>query len=559
MDSLPPSTEGTHDVLIIGAGLSGVYSLYRIRQRFPSWRVKLLEAGDDVGGTWYWNRYPGCRFDSESVSYAYSFDKELLDEWHWKEAFSPQTETLKYIQRVATKHDLYKDIEFKTRIKAARWDDTQHTWTFVDEAGRQHTTRFFISCLGFLSSPTLPNIPGIGDFQGQSFHTSRWPKDLDIRRDFVDKRVGIIGTGATGIQTITAISKESSVHSLSVFQRTANWSAPLRNTEITPEQMAQHRTNYDTIFHRCEQTPACFLHEADSRKSADVTEEERLALWEHLYAQPGFGKWLGVFSDTYTDRRANELYSKFMADKIRRRVHDPDVAESLIPKNHGFGTRRVPLESGYFEAYNQPNIHLVDLQKTPITRITETGVETSDGKEHAMHILICATGFDAITGAFSAIEWRGKDARPLIASNDTEHGERAIWPDHRPHTYLGLTVPAMPNMFMVLGPHQPFGNATRSIEHAVEVIADLLGYCEENSYTSVEPTEDAAEQWDQHVNDCGKGSLMNDVDSWMTGVNKNVKGKTVRSVARYTGSAVEYRKRCKNIKANGYNGLVFAG
>jgi cation diffusion facilitator CzcD-associated flavoprotein CzcO len=551
-------TEEPYDVLIIGAGLSGICSLYHIRERFPSWRVKVLEAGDGVGGTWYWNRYPGARFDSESLSYSYSWDKDLLDEWHWKEAFSPQPETLKYIQRVCEKHDLIKDIEFNTRIKSARWEGTSRTWTFGDESGKQHKGRFFISCLGFLSSPTLPNIPGIEDFQGNSFHTSRWPKDFVMSRDFANKRIGVIGTGATGIQTITAISKEPSIASLKVFQRTANWSAPLRNSEITLQQMAKHRTEYDAIFKRCAETSACFLHQADIRKSSEVTDAERIALWEKLYNEPGFGKWLSTFSDTYTDREANRLYSDWIANKIRARVQDPVVADSLIPKSHGFGTRRVPLESGYFEAYNQSNVQLVDLQKTPIKKITAKGIVTLDDKEHELDELIFATGFNAITGAFSAIDWHAKDDRPLLGASGTEQGERAIWVDHRPETFLGLTVPGMPNMFMVLGPHQPFGNATRSIEHAVQVISDLLQYCKDKDYTYCEPTREAAEEWTEHVIACGTGGLVNEVDSWMTGVNTNVKGKTVRTVARYAGSAIDFRNRCEACKSAGWKGLEFA-
>ncbi|KAF2795085.1 cyclohexanone monooxygenase [Melanomma pulvis-pyrius CBS 109.77] len=537
MGSMPAPTKQTYDVLIIGAGLSGLCSLYHIRQRFPGWRVKVIEAGADVGGTWYWNRYPGCRFDSESLSYGFSFDKEILEEWHWKEAFSPQPETYKYIQRVAEKHNLCKDIQFNTVIKTALWNDAEHTWTFVDEAGNEHTTTFFISCLGFLSSPTLPAIVGIEDFKGEAFHTSRWPKDLDMSRDFANKRIGLIGTGATGIQTATAISREPSIKSQCVFQRTANWSAPLRNSEISVEQMDKHKKEYDAIFKRCAETPSCFLHQADPRKSTEVSNEER---------------------DTYTDRQANELYSEFMANKIRERVQDPVVAESLIPKNHGFGTRRVPLESGYFEAFNKPNISLVDLQKTPATHITANGIVTSDGKEHGLDVLIYATGFNAITGAFSAIDWHAKNGRPLIASSDTKDGERAIWADHKPSTFLGITAPAMPNMFMVLGPHQPFGNATRSIEHAVGVISDMLQHCKNNDYTYVEPTQKAVDEWSQHVVECSKGALINEVDSWMTGVNKNVKGKTSRSVARYAGSALEFRKRCEDCKLSGYRGFVFA-
>lgn len=457
---------------------------------------------------------------------------------------------------MAEKHDLFRDVQFDTRIKTATWADGERTWTFTDEQGSKYRTRFFISCLGFLSSPTLPNITGVADFEGEAFHTSRWPADLDISRDFAGKRVGVIGTGATGIQLITELSKEPSIGSLSIFQRTANWSAPLRNTKISQDEMTRYRSQYDDIFARCAETPACFIHQADPRKALDVTEQERLELWEKLYAEPGFGKWLGTFSDTYTDRTANEMYSKFMADKIRSRVNDPAVAESLIPKNHGFGTRRVPLESGYFEAFNKDNVHLVDLQKTPISKVTPTGIETCDGSEHTLDVLIYATGFDAITGAFSAIEWQAKDGRPLIAGSESK--KNPIWPDHRPNTFLGMMAPALPNTFMVLGPHQMFGNATRSIEYAVEFIGGILQYCKDSDYTYAEPTSEAAERWTEHVVEASKGALMNDVDSWMTGVNKNVAGKTVRSVARYSGSAIVFREWCKECKDGGYNGLTFA-
>jgi cation diffusion facilitator CzcD-associated flavoprotein CzcO len=547
------------DIVIVGAGLSGLCSLHHIRKQFPSWRIRILEAGPSLGGTWLFNRYPGARVDTESLSYAFSFDKELLDEWNWTDEFATQEDTLRYIERFAEKHELRSDIQFNTRVKFARWDDRDHSWMLADTNGFQYKTRFFISCIGFLSSPVLPKISGIEDFLGQAYHTSRWPKDFEMSRDFADKRIGVIGTGATGIQTITAVSKEPGIRSLSVFQRTANWSAPLRNKEISPEQMAKYKKEYDGIFLKCSEAPSGFLHKADPRKSSEVSDEERVALWEKLYSEPGFGKWIGTFRDTYTDREANGLYSDFMAAKIRARVHDPATAERLVPKNHGFGTRRVPLESGYFEVYNQPNVHLVDLQETPIQRVTPNGIITSDGKEHELDVLILATGFNAITGAFSEIDWHAKKDRPLIARKSSEQqSKRAIWADHRPSTFLGLLVPDLPNTFVVLGPHQPFGNAPRSIEFAVQVVCELLQFCADNHYTSVEPKQDAVDKWTEHVVDCSKGQLANEVDSWMTGVNTNVEGKAVRHVARYTGSYQQYRQKCRDCTSSGWVELDFA-
>jgi cation diffusion facilitator CzcD-associated flavoprotein CzcO len=553
-----PSASAACDAIIIGAGVSGLCALYQIRTRFPTWKVRVIDAASDVGGTWYWNSYPGCRFDSESLSYAISFDKDLLNEWHWKEAYSPQPETLKYFQRFAEKHQLKDCVLFDTTVQSAHWNEGEKTWTLADDKGGQHVARFVVSAMGFLSSPTLPAICGIETFKGEVFHTSRWPRDLDVKRDFAGKRIGIIGTGATGIQIITALSKEPAIKSVTVFQRTANWAAPLRNREISVEEMDQLKKTYPDIFDKCFQSASGFVHLPDHRKWADLSEEERIAHWEKLYNAPGFGKWLSVFADTYTSRAANAHYSDFMANKIRQRVVDPETAESLIPKTHGFGTRRVPLESGYFEAYNKEHIHLVDLRKTPIGTVSPTGIQTSDGNQHVVDVLICATGFDAITGAFAAIDFHGKENRPMAIPSDSPDGQRAVWPDHRPQTYLGISVPDMPNFFMVLGPHQPYGNATRNVEYIVSAICDLLQYTMEHGYRHVEATQGAAKNWVQHIEDCARGQvLMNEVDSWMTGVNTNVKGKTTRIISRYCGEAKEFRRRVERAAAANYEGFIF--
>ncbi|KAH7017096.1 hypothetical protein EDB80DRAFT_760564 [Ilyonectria destructans] len=526
-----------YDVLIVGAGLSGIFSLYRMRQL--GLRVKVLEAGSAEGGTWFWNRYPGARFDSESYSYIFSFSQEVLDEWDWTEHFAPQTETLKYVQYLTKKFDLKKDMQFNTKIRSAHWQQASDSWLLTDQDGNTYTSRYLITAMGILNEPTLPNIPGVRDFKGTAWHTARWPSDAP---SLEGKRVGIIGTGATAIQTIQTIADR--VGHLTVFQRTANWTAPLRNKKITPEEMQKIRKDYPEIFRQCLESYSCFIHVANSKSVFSMTEEERLAHWEDLYARPGFAKVLGISADIYTDREANALYSAFNADKIRARINDPIVAEKLIPKTHGFGTRRVPLESGYYEVFNQPNVKLVDISENPIEKITESGVQTQD-ETHDLDILIYATGFDAVTGSFNAIEFKGL--------NDTNLKD--VW-SNGIRTFLGLTVKDFPNMFMIMGPHQMFGNIPRSIEYAVEWTSDFIGYAQKNNVLYVEATEMGVEQWTEHVHECGQGLLANEVDSWMTGVNKNLAHKQKRSMTRYNGPAPGYRRRCDEVKQRSYSDFV---
>ena len=356
----------TYDAIIIGGGLSGLYQLYRLREAGLS--VHVFEAGGDVGGTWYWNRYPGARFDSESWTYGYSFSEEVMQEWEWTEHFSAQPETLRYLNYIADKFDLRRDIQFDTRITAAAYEEFGQRWTVTYEGGRA-SSRFLIAAIGLLSVPTLPVIDGMDSFEGQAFHTGEWPHEP---LDFRGKRVAVIGTGATGVQVIQEVAKTAG--HLTVFQRRPNWCAPLHNSAITDEEQPKIKSRYPEILALCNETFGAFVHRPDERMALEVTPEEREALWEKLYAEPGFGIWMANFRDLLLVEEANRLIRDFIASKIRQRVHDPAVAEKLIPKDHGFGTRRLPLESGYYEVFNQDNVALVDLMETPLVRITPAGI-----------------------------------------------------------------------------------------------------------------------------------------------------------------------------------------
>jgi cation diffusion facilitator CzcD-associated flavoprotein CzcO len=535
-----PSAAGTDfDAVVIGAGVSGLYQLYRLREL--GLKVRVFEAGSGVGGTWYWNRYPGARFDSESWTYGYSFSQELLDEWDWQEHFAAQPETERYLNYVADKFELRRDIQFRSRVTAAHYREETRSWAVVLEDGRCCTTRLLVTGVGVLSAATLPTIPGLATFEGQSCHTHHWPKE-PVR--FEGKRVAVIGTGATGVQTITEVAKTAG--HLSVFQRTPQWCAPLHNAGIGKAEMDRIRANYAEIFARCQETYGCFIHAADPRGTFEVTAEEREAFWEKLYGEPGFGIWMGNFRDILVDRRANKLISDFVARKIRQRVKDPAVAEKLIPKNHGFGTRRVPLESGYFEAYNRPNVRLVDINETPIERIIPTGIKTSDA-EHPFDIIIYATGFDAITGAFDRIDIRGVEGVSL----------KEKW-RNGPQTFLGILVDGFPNLFMVLGPHAGLGNIPRAAEYSADWVTGLIRFARERGLTRIEATAAGATAWTDHVIAASEGLLFTEIDSWMTGINRNVEGKDVRRIMRYSGGHPAFRTRCEAVAAEGYRELALA-
>ena len=525
-----------YDAIIVGAGIAGLYQLHQLRK--IGLKVRVFESGADVGGTWYWNRYPGARFDSESYSYGYSFSQELLDEWDWSEHFASQPEILRYLQHVARKFDLIKHIQFSSDVQSAIYDDTTRSWKIQLQNSDTYTSRFLITGIGLLSEPTLPNIEGIESFTGDSFHTSRWPH---TPVSFSGKRVAVIGTGASGVQVIQEICKD--VGCLTVFQRRPNWCAPLHNENIGQDEMKDIRSRYNEIFRRCSQTQAGFLHTVDPRSTFDVSEEDRYAFWEHLYASKGFGIWQGNFKDMLTNPKANKAMSDFIANKIRERVIDPVTAEKLIPKDHGFGTRRVPLETKYFESYNQENVELIDISSTPIERITPTGIQTTS-KVFEVDLIIYATGFNAILGSYDRINIVGANGRIL---KDQWKNELS--------TFLGLQVNNFPNLFMIMGPHARLGNNPRRIEYNVEWITNLLKYMVKQKFTRAEATPEAVASWYSYVLDQGEGLLANQVDSWMTGINSNIQGRQKRIIARYSGSQYSYRKRCNEVAENNYREL----
>ena len=531
-----------HEVIVIGAGLSGMYMLHSLRGL--GFDVHVYEAGGDVGGTWYWNRYPGARFDSESWTYGFSFDQEILDEWDWTEHFSSQPENLRYCNFVADKLDLRRDISFGARVKAAAWDEAAGEWALTFEDGRTARCRFLITAIGPLSTPTMPAIPGLDDFKGEAYHTGLWPHHPV---SFQNKRVAVIGTGATGVQAITEIAK--TVGHLTVFQRTPNWCVPLHNSKITPEQQAEIHRTYPEIFEKCRDSFGCFIHNVIPQNTLDVPLAEREATFERLYGEPGFTLWMGNYRDMLIDKAANDEVTKFVTRKIRERIKDPLVADKLIPTNHGFGTRRVPMESGYYEVYNQPNVELVDLRETPITRITETGLETGD-RSFEFDMIVYATGFDAITGAFDRIDIRGIGGQRL----------KDKWA-HGPQTYLGLQVAGFPNMLTLVGPHNAatFCNIPRCIEQNVEWVRDLMVHMRERGVTRIEATSDAEQAWTAHANQVASRLLASRIDSWMTNINRNVAGRqSERHFVAYAGGAPKYREKCEEVVANGYEGFALS-
>ena len=532
-----------YEVIVIGAGVAGIYQIKRLADLGK--HATVLEAAGGLGGTWYNNRYPGARFDSESYTYGYSFSDELLEEWHWKEAFSGQPENLRYLNHVADKFDLHKYMQFNCRVEKAHWDDDKNLWRLTVNDGRILTCNFVIMALGLLSIPTLPRLEGMTNFKGHSFHTFDWPHEPV---NLSDKKVAIIGTGATAIQIIGEIADK--VGDLTVFQRRPNWCAPLNNYAVSEAEMDKIRNRYDEIFETCLHTPGGFEHEPDRRGFFEVSREERVAMWDRLYEEPGFGIWLQNFREIFTDEDANAEFSEYIADRIRKRVNDPETSETLIPRDHGFGIQRVPLETNYLEAYNRPNVHLVDLSDTPLERVTREGLRTTSA-EFEFDVIIYATGFDAMTGAHDRIDIRGVGGEKL----------RKKWQD-RISTCLGIFIHGYPNLLMPNGPQSGSAstNYPRGIETGVDWCMDFLEYVWEHGYDRAEVSTAEEERWTKHVEQMYEVMLMRKAKSWFTGYNSNVKGHeegTIRYLV-YNGGMPKYRKALNDVADVGYKGIAFS-
>jgi len=536
------SSKTHYEVIVVGAGVCGIYQIKRLVDLGVE--ATVLEASPDLGGTWYWNRYPGARFDSESYTYGYSFSREVLDQWHWKERFSGQPENLRYLNFVADKFDLRRHMQFDCKVATAHYDESANLWRLGLDDGRELTCRFVVMALGLLSTPTLPRYEGMDRFKGRAFHTFHWPHEPV---DLAGKKVAVVGTGATAIQVIAEIADK--VGELTVFQRRPNWAAPLNNRAISAEEMAEIRARYDEIFATCARTPGAFEHEPDRRGFWEVSREERLALWDKLYDEPGFGIWLRNFREIFTDEAANAEISEYIADRIRRRVKDPALAEKMIPRDHGFGVQRVPLETHYYEAFNRDNVRLVDLSETPIEQVTETGLRAG-ARDHPFDVIVWATGFDAITGAFDHIDIRGVGGESL----------RDKWRDG-PSTFLGMLVHGFPNMLMPSGPQSGSGSANypRGIETGVDWCTDLLVHMREHGHARAEATPEAERRWTKHVADMYAMVLMRKAKSWFTGYNSNVPGHEAGRIRYfvYNGGAPKYVSRIRDVAENGYRGIDF--
>lgn len=527
------TTADAVDVLVVGAGVTGIYQLYRAREE--GFSVQLLEAGDGVGGTWYWNRYPEARFDSESYTYGYLFSKELWEEWEWSERFTGQPENERYFNFVVDRFDLRRHIRFGVQVIAAEFDESAGIWTVRTDDGAEHRARFLIAATGVLSVPFIPEVSGRELFGGEQHHTGRWPK---TPIDFTGKRVALIGTGSSGVQIVPAIADQ--VASLTVYQRTPDWCTPLNNAPLTPQERAEIKADFERIRETLNTSPSGFLHALPSRFSTDDTAEQRQAFFEKMWNSPGFTKLTENYIDFTTNPEVNKEFCEFIADKIRGIVTDPATADKLIPKDHIYAGRRPPFVTGYFEAYNKPNVSLVALKETPIIRITETGIETAEGLRE-FDIIIWATGYDFGTGALNRLGVRGRNGLAL----------EEYWAEG-PNTYLGVAAAGFPNFFFPGGPHGALGNNPRYAGDQVDCVIGALVHARDNGYEVIEVDPAAEAEWTETVN--GSGSLFLE-SSYFYG--SNIPGKAVKQLLNPTGRP-NLQRLIAELAANEYSAFILS-
>ena len=518
------------DVLVVGAGITGIYQLYRARE--AGFSVQLVEAGSGVGGTWYWNRYPGARFDSESYTYGYLFSKELFDEWEWQEHFAGQPEIERYLNHVVDRFDLRRHMRFDARVTSAVWDSRAGCWDVtLGSDGSVVRARYLVAATGVLSVPYTPEVPGRSSFWGAQHHTGRWPSEPV---DFRGKRVAVVGTSSSGVQVVPTILGD--VASLTVYQRTANWCTPLNNTPIAPEEQAQLRADFEDLCEILNTSVSGFAHPVNERTAFSESADERQAFYEKMWNSPGFMKLTSNYADLLFNEAANDEWCEFIADKIRSIVRDPAAAELLIPKDHRFGEKRPPFVVGYFEAFNDPKVTLVDLRSTPMMQITETGIETTDGVRE-FDIIVWATGFDFGTGALARMGIRGRDRLLLV-----DH-----WADG-PSTFLGLQTRGFPNLFFPGGPHAAAGTNPRYNGDQVDFLTDVLVHARSRGYDVIEVSVSSEERWTRMVDKGAAKTTFGTIGQYVGG---NIPGKPKRYLLN-TGGRPKLFEVISDTRANDY-------
>ena len=526
------------DAVVIGAGFAGLGMLRKLREEHGM-SVQVYETGEGVGGTWYWNRYPGARCDSESYMYCFSFSKEMLQDWNWSGKYPEQPEILSYLNHVADRFDLRRNIQFNTRVTSARFLEDANLWEVETDQGDRVTSQFLITGIGCISSGNVPDIKGLDSFQGEQYHTGSWPHE---EVDFAGKRVAVIGTGSSGIQSIPVIARQA--EHLTVFQRTPQYTIPARHGTIDRKFLEKTvKPNYDDLMERARWSTGGFPMDRDERSALEISAAERLEIYEASWAEGGIRFLSTSFKDVSTDRRANDTMAEFIRKKIREMVQDPETAEKLMPTDHPFGSKRPLIDTDYFETYNRENVELVDIRHSPIQEITPRGIRTDD-QEFEFDMIVFATGFDAMTGTFFKMDIRGRDGLPL----------KEKWSEG-PKTYLGLQTAGFPNMFMITGPGSPsvLSNMPVSIEQHIDWIADLLQHMREHDIKSVEAEADAEKAWVVHVNEVAEPTMFMQANSWYLGA--NIPGKP-RVFMPYAGGVGTYRKKCNEVADNGYEGFI---